>query len=459
MTVTVMASLISTMSVLARAPHLRDYQVKTASALLNGMPASPGGTFTVMFPRQAGKNEVAAVVVACLLRAHAWVGGTVVVCAPTLYPQAEISEERLSRVLSFSERLFPAECASRIDGNVVTVGRASAIFLSASPAAHVAGHTASIALIADEAQDIDSDWFNRQFRPMAASTGAPTVLLGTPWDGQTLLEQAAELNRQQDAAAPRSLKRHFQVSWRDVADTKAVYGDYVRSERERLGPNHPLFLSQYELVAAEGSGRLFGAVHLQLIEGDHARLVAPVPGERYVAGLDVAGEGEFADVTVLTIGRVVEERCEVVRHLAWIGAEFGVMVAEVVELCRRWAVGRLTVDATGMGAPLAAQLEKERGLVVERFVFGRASKAELGFGMLAAVDGGRLRLYRDDGSPESVACWRELRECRASYQGHGRMTWGAPAGAHDDYVASLGLCLRAAERLGAPRTAMGRSRG
>lgn len=116
MTVTVMASLISGVGAVARVPHLRDYQVRTAQALLVGMPEGRGATFTVMFPRQAGKNEVAAVVVACLLRAHAFRGGTVVVCAPTLYPQAEISEERLRRVLSYTERLFP-ECATRIDGN------------------------------------------------------------------------------------------------------------------------------------------------------------------------------------------------------------------------------------------------------------------------------------------------------------------------------------------------------
>lgn len=249
-------------------------------------------------------------------------GGTVVVCAPTLYPQAEISEERLRRVLSFTERLFPG-CAMRIDGNVIRVGRASAIFLSASPAAHVAGHTASIALVADEAQDIDQDWFNRQFRPMAASTGAPTVLLGTPWSGQTLLERAADLNRTRDATVAWPSKRHFQVRWQDVAAAAPPYGAYVGSERERLEPNHPLFLSQYELVAAEGVGRLFGAVHLQLLEGDHPRLQAPIGGERYVAGLDVAGEGAGGDATVLTIGRVLEERCEVVRHVAWRVAEFG----------------------------------------------------------------------------------------------------------------------------------------
>ena len=144
---------------------------------------------TVMFPRQAGKNEVSAALVAALLAGRVDLGGTIILCAPTLTPQALISFERTKRYLAAMDGMgaWPVS----IEGATLRIGHASAMFLSASPAAHVAGHTASIALIADEAQDIDADWFNRQFRPMAASTGAPTVLFGTPWDGRTLLERAA----------------------------------------------------------------------------------------------------------------------------------------------------------------------------------------------------------------------------------------------------------------------------
>lgn len=189
---------------LARRPLLRAYQRRVYHSLLAGVLRERGATFTVLFPRQAGKNEVSAKLTAALLRLHAEQGGTVVVCAPTLTPQARISQERLLRALRASVDMLSVKTPSQARDNVVSVGRASAIFLSASPAAHVAGHSASIALIADEAQDIETDWFDRQFRPMAASTAAPTVMFGTPWDGATLLDKAVRANCIHDARAPPS---------------------------------------------------------------------------------------------------------------------------------------------------------------------------------------------------------------------------------------------------------------
>ncbi|MEO6397393.1 MAG: hypothetical protein ABIP13_02880, partial [Tepidiformaceae bacterium] len=152
-------------------PALRGYQAKTADALLRGMGREPGSTFTVMFPRQAGKNEVSAFVIAALLRKSARSGGSLVACAPTLHPQATISLERTRQLMALTARLLPQSVSSHgAEQSTLRLGQASAVVLSGSPAAHVAGHTASLAIIADEAQELDRDWFNRQFRPMAAST-------------------------------------------------------------------------------------------------------------------------------------------------------------------------------------------------------------------------------------------------------------------------------------------------
>src|SRR6185437_5897702 len=173
-----------------RGPALRHYQQETLRALIAQMRGRGSETLTVMFPRQTGKNEVSAVLIAALLREHAATGGSLVVCAPTFHPQAGISFERSRYILGASDMLLATGGRSSAAVPTIAVGKARAVFLSASPEAHVAGHTASIGLIADEAQDIDADWFNRQFRPMAASTGAPTVMFGTPWNGETLLERA-----------------------------------------------------------------------------------------------------------------------------------------------------------------------------------------------------------------------------------------------------------------------------
>ena len=447
----------------SRRPALRAYQARVLRGLLAAIAARPSEPLTVMMPRQSGKNEIAAALVAFLLRAHAREGGTLVVCAPTRDPQARISGERIRAALAATDALVPAAGQSRARGEAVAVGRARALLLSANPQASVAGHTASIALIADEAQDIDGDWFNRQFRPMAATTGAPTILFGTAWNGRTLLERAAAANRARDAATPAGPRRHQQAGWREVAAALPAYGAYVRAERERLGATHPLFLSQYELAPGEVAGRFLSRELLAAIEGEHAPLSAPAPGERYVAGLDFGGEGEEADASILTIARVAPAdggagvSCRVVALREWRGEPYARLLDEVGALDRGWRFERLCVDATGLGAPLAAQLRPRFGARLEAFVFTAASKSALGYALLAAARTGRLFLARDDGGPEAARCRDELAACEASLTAGGRLAWGNDRG-HDDYVASLALCWRAAEGASAPRVAVGRGR-
>ncbi len=426
---------------------LRSYQRPVLVDIHRGMVRDLGGTYTVMFPRQAGKNEIAGLLVAGLLVAHSRAGGTIVVSAPTFAPQALIS---LQRAMDIFGRMANVAGQFRTERNSIRYGRARATYLGANPEANVAGHTASIAIIADEAQDIEADWFDRQFRPMAASTGAPTVMFGTAWNGQTMIERAVAANKH---TAP---WRNYRVTWREVAGELQAYSKYVLAERERLGASHHLFRTQYELLPGQPRGSLFTAHQLARLPGEHPRLFGPLPGERYVGGLDVGGSGQQADATVLTIGRVMGRRLEVVEHVAWQGAPFGLLEVDLRDLQSRWRLQRIAVDATGLGSGLFDQL-KEAGLPVHDFKFSRGSKSELGSALIAAVETGRLALYADDSSVEYGACLQELRECGLEMVAGGWLSWGNSSG-HDDYVASLALCLHAARTLPASRVAVGRRR-
>ena len=438
---------------------MRPYQGRVLGSLCRALPAARGAQLTVMLPRQTGKNEIAARLIVWLLAANRDAGGSIIICAPTLYPQARISLERTRAVL-----LAVAHwrgMALSVEDNVIRHRGATATFLSASPAAHVAGHTASIALIADEAQDIEVDWFDRQFRPMAASTGAPAVLLGTPWDGTTLLERAAEANRARDAkqrGTPyRAFEpRHHEVKWEEVAVAAPAYGKYVAAERERLGASNPLYLSQYELVASRGAASLFDAVALEGMRGSHAVLAGPRPGERYVGGLDFGGPGEGADATVLTIARVVGGRCEVVGWRWWRGVAYGALAAGIAAEVRVWGLERLVADDTGLGGPLVARLGESLGRCVVGFTFTSVSKSELGWELVGAAATGRLVLPAADGSRAWRRAHEELGACRRYLRAGGQLAWSAPPGSHDDAVASLALCLHAASRLPAQRVARGR---
>jgi hypothetical protein len=229
---------------------------------------------------------------------------------------------------------------------------------------------------------------------MAASTNAPVVSYGTPWGPRSLLEHAKAANIEAErAGGPR---RHFRYDWERVAAHLPAYAAFVEAERGRLGERHPPFRTQYLLETVGEAGRLFDGATLAQLEGEHDRLHAPAPGERYVAGLDLAGPAltehrADRDWSVLTIARVRPgdhgPRVEVVEHRAWQGEAAEQLVRTLADRLQRvWQVRRLAVDATGLGGPLADLLASRlpRGRV-EPVFFSVERKSQLGFGLLAAA--------------------------------------------------------------------------
>ena len=458
-----------------RLPRLRPYQCLPGRAIVDSALNGRGLAFTVVMARQAGKNELSAQVELLLLVKNARRALDGVKCAPTFHPQARISLSRLwSRILQAG--LDPL--AAREDGHAVRFGRARQLFLSAEPGANVVGHTASLLLEVDEAQDVDREKFDREFRPMAAPANATTVYYGTPWDDTTLLEQAVQANLELERRD--GVRRHFQFDWTAVAELNPEYGQYVEGERARLGENHPLFLTQYALKTVSG-GRLFGAGQRAQLQGAHSRQSAAAQGESYVAGLDIGGQelegtggaGRGArghDSTVLTLARVVapasdavvqEPRLEVVEHLAVAGEKHDELFARLVDMLGRvWRVRRVAVDATGLGETLARLLARTLGPSVVRAVRLTAeSKSRLGYNLLAAVNGGRLKTYAADGSAEYAEFWRQMELARAAYRPSRTMNFFVePSRGHDDYLMSLALVVEAARDLDPrPRVARGRA--
>ncbi|RJQ10903.1 MAG: hypothetical protein C4558_04080 [Dehalococcoidia bacterium] len=450
-------------------PVLRPYQAEIARAILGRVAARAGGSISVEVARQGGKNETSARVELLTLVAHADAGGALVKCAPTLHPQARISLDRLE------SRAHAAGLghAVRRTGATVRCGRAAAHFLSAERGANVVGHTADLLLEVDEAQDVDPEKFDRDFRPMAAASDAPVVYYGTPWGAHSLLAQARahHINLERRGET----RRHFRVDWEQVAACHPPYRRYVEAERDRLGERHPLFRTQYLLEEVADAGRLFDAATLAQIEGSHDRRSTPRPGERYVAGLDLAGpalDGRVSadrDWTVLTIARVLRAygedgiplpTIEVVEHQAWQGTATEPLLRTLADRLRRvWRIARVAVDATGLGAPVADLLAGTLGRgAVEPVVFTSGRKARLGYALLAAAHAGRLRLYRQDGGMEWAACRAQLALARVVYgAGHAMRFDVDPAEGHDDYLMSLALAVHAAGVDGGPRVARGRT--
>ena len=458
--------------------RLRPYQAEVARAVLDSVLNRRGLTFTVEMARQAGKNELSAYLQMVLLLRNAARGGAIVKAAPTFQPQALISIERIMRRLGENG----LSNISRLDkGHILHVGRSRATYLSAHPTSNVVGQTADLLLEIDEAQDVSADKYNRDFRPMAAARNATTVLYGTAWRSDSLLEQVKSSQRAgssqypYEAAVP---KRHFRYDWQDVALHNPPYGAFVEAERQRLGEEHPLFRTQYALLPIDENTRLFNRAQIVQLHGDHPRQETPRPGAVYVAGLDLAGapvpisEPEWGashevgrDETVLTIGELVasepggEPQVRVVQHYHWREMPHGALTEQLTDLLKNvWRVRRVAVDATGIGEPTAAALHRRMGQAIQPIVFTQQSKSRLGFGLLALVNAGRLRLYADDQSPESTAVRHQLHHAQAEHNANRTMNFYVPEReGHDDYLVSLALLAHASMQEGGPRKAVGRS--
>ncbi len=451
--------------------QLWPYQREVAAAILESVFEKKGLTFSVEIARQGGKNELSAQLELLLLTLHMMEPKNVIKCSPTFKPQTVISMMRLKDRLN--DAGFYGIWESEL-GYIVKLGYARVIFLSADESANVVGNTAHILLEIDESQDVGKEKYTKEFKPMGATTNVTTVHYGTTWDDTTLLEEVKQTNLELERRD--GVKRHFRYDWEEVAKYNPDYLAYVQAERERLGENHPLFLTQYRLLPIHGGGGFLNAQQREQLQGEHVRLRRAEPGKTYVAGIDIAGEAELEenlltlnpkrDATVVTIGELDftgcdavnrEPRIRIVEHYRWVGRKHTELYAQLVDILKDvWRCRRIVVDATGVGEPVASFLRKALGSRVIPFTFTQKSKSELGFNLLAAINSGRLKVYQGDGSEEYKEFCFEMEKARSQYRPNQTMSFYVePAQGHDDFLMSLALAAEAG-RLYEPRGARGR---
>ena len=442
---------------------LRSYQLEVARAVLDSVRHRKGLTFAVLMSRQAGKNETAAQLEALLLLRFQRQGGSLVKASPTFQPQAINSLLRLQARLQCP---FTRGRWHRERGYMIRLGEARAFFFSAQEGASVVGATASILLEGDEAQDIPEDKWNKDFRPMGASTNVTTVLWGTAWTSRTLLARTVRTLRRLEAED--GIRRVFMVPWQRVAAEVPEYGAYVRGEIARLGPTHPLIRTQYALEEIDAEAGMFPPERQARMQGTHLRQPVPKPGGLYALCIDLAGqalEGETPpdepgrrDCTACTLFAIDpapagdplagRPRYRVLDRYWWRGASQTDTYTRLAGLIERWLPRYVVVDATGLGAGLAAFLQSRFGERIVPFVFSAASKSRLGWDFLAICDTGRFHDHADD-SPERAHFWQQV--AAAEYEvreGPGQLLrWGVrDPQIHDDLLVSAALCAALDER-------------
>ena len=459
--------------------ELRPYQLEVARAVMESIGKGMGLTFSVEIARQGGKNELSAHLEVLLLTLYMARGGNIVKCSPTFKPQTVISMERLKQRLD--DFGFDGIYRPQM-GYIVQLGNSKVVFLSAEGSSSVVGHTADILLEIDESQDVGKEKYTKEFRPMGSATNVTTVLYGTTWDDSTLLEEMKQVNLESEKKD--GIKRHFRYDWQEVGRYNPDYLRFVQTERQRLGEEHPLFRTQYALLPISRGGGFLSRQQIAVMLGEHQRQSRPEGKRTYIAGIDLAGEHEPEmmawggsgangvkghDSSVITIAEVDAADTStslraspslpllrVVEQYQWAGTPHSQLYKQMTHILKDvWNCRRIVVDATGIGQPVASFLKKELGSRVIPLVITSKSKSEMGFELLSLVNSGRLRLYKQDGSPEYRETLFELERARAQYRPNQTMNFYVdPQEGHDDFLVSLALVVQAAKGL-SPREAKG----
>jgi len=207
-------------------------------------------------------------------------------------------------------------------------------------------------------------------------------------------------------------------SWTNPYLDRAV----IEAERERLPER--TFAQEYEGQFVEGSGAVFRYVR----ECATGTFEGPVPGKRYVAGLDLAKVQDWTVLALLSSDRriVLVDRFH---RLDW-----GLQVARIRATLLRYDAPVMT-DTTGVGDPIHESLCLA-GLLSVPYPFTAKSKAALIQNLSMLLEQKAIVLPSPQVCPELTD---ELESFQYSVTDSGNVRSGAPSGVHDDIVIAVAL--------------------
>lgn len=420
-----------------------DYQLRIADAILYSALQGLGWFFVVMISRQAGKNEISAFIQQYILLYGWYYGKKVsgVKFAPVYKPQVQASMDRLKGAATPDSGGLAGSLATRhlwrkSDGYKFHVGEPREgnqwAFLSINPTADVASQTAFTLLEGDEVQDIDANKWERDAQPMAAFNNATTVFWGVAWTKEsfvyTAMKQAHAMEQRLEAELGYRPQLVFKIDANAViASGNQNYKKAFENQLSRLGPNHIAIQTQYLLQFVDSIGRFFDPQHMEkMLSSDFQMQQVPKQAKIYVFALDVAGQeenqtsveenvGQHArDATSLIIGELLRDGTVYpVALYQWVGEAHTKQRQQILALLKNWRVVGGSVDATGIGEPLAYWLiEKLPNAEIEAYKFkasGDENKSKLGYLAYSYVRSEQIKIpERPVFDGQQAELWDEL---------------------------------------------------
>jgi hypothetical protein len=195
---------------------------------------------------------------------------------------------------------------------------------------------------------------------------------------------------------------------------------------EQLRKNLPEDVFQQE-VAAEfllDSAGVFKGIN-DCVRGV---LQPPVPGHRYVMGVDLARLKDFSVLTVIDTANNNVVYWERFNQIRW-----EIQYHRIIETARKYNNATAVIDSTGLGDPVVEQIQSGGVRVVPYKISGPTAKKQL-------IDKLRVNIEQKKISfPHIPQLRRELEAYEYQISDNGVFKYSAPSGEKDDCVISLAL--------------------
>lgn len=412
-----------------------------------------GKTITIRSARQTMKNECSGMLCTRMLSLFKDEGGIYIRTAPTHKPQIINSKMRVAQFLNSDPTIkgwYPKE------GYMFVLGNAVIQFLSTDKKANVVGATASICLDIDEAHKVDKGKYEEDFGPMSAFHNVPTIMWGVAADKQDLLYEHLQYNLETN---PDCVLQYSAEIWCELRES---YAKHYTERRNKLGADHPVILTQYDLVDVESIGGYLKKHHLaSIFSGDHQQYPAAKDGKNYAVTIDIAGEDEIEeldpyeksegsrDSTVAGIWEIDWDNevngyplCRLINIYWWTGKGLKSQQKILATLLNLWQPHNVVVDARGVGEQIASYLNGEYG--VDQYKASSTSVSEDCYSTLAMINNGCIKMWKDDASEEYQEFSRQAHHTGYEIRSHDLLRIIKPHGkGHIDMIKMMTYLYRA----------------
>lgn len=338
--------------------------------------------------------------------------------APTLRQGKKVFRE----MISSGDKMIKSANKSSLE--IEFVNGSTLIFLSTERHDNIRGFSFNYAVI-DEARDIVEDAMLESIEPTFMVQGRKMLIISTPKGKQHWFYKKFLLGK--DPNQPEYIS--FTGKSSDNPRTKTSFLENMR----RVLPEG-IFKQEYEGEFMDSGNDIFKNIaNVAIRDGKTVRKY----GEQYYAGIDVGVSNDYTTLTILSgNGRVVD-------YYRATNKTMEQYARDIVQKLNEYGVAGTYIEVNGVGIGLAQLIEKQ--YPVEYFHTNNGNKTEGILSLNKLVEDGRIELPSQQWEP---CYYNEFSVFSYKNRPNGKITFGAPAGFHDDSVMSTMLANKAREDFG-----------